>query len=59
MLGQKAAEELSKRSSNRINNTIRESLVKHYESGWKNWCSWCVEKKISPTRCGLKLYKIF
>ena len=47
------AEGLSKRSSDLITNSRRMSSVKHYESAWKKWGSWCAKREISPTRCNI------
>ena len=43
------AEGISKRASTLITSSRRIGSTSHYESGWKKFCHWCLERQISPT----------
>lgn len=45
------SEGISKQASEIIAASRRGSTLSHYESGWRKWNSWCIERKIDPVRC--------
>ena len=47
------AEGISKRATTLITQSRRASSLKHYESAWGKWVSWCSGRKICPTRCDI------
>ena len=47
------AEGISKRVAKLTTNSHQQGFLKHFESAWAKWSSWCIAREISPTRSPL------
>ena len=47
-------EGISENASHIIANSRRKGLLSNYESTWRKWASWCLERKIDPFRAPVK-----
>ena len=57
--GQHLAAGLSERSSKLIRTGWSGGTNTTYQSGWKRWHSWCIERKIDPFSCDIQSFLDF
>ena len=54
-----ASEGLSEQAADLIANSRRRGSISNYQSAWRKWASWCVQRQIDPIRCDVNLIANF
>ena len=54
-----ASEGLSEQAADLIANCRRRGSISNYQSAWRKWASWCVQRQIDPIRCDVNLIANF